>query len=389
MSHHLTLSPNPFVAQRLREARLANRLTLQDLADGLGVSKQVISQYELGLTVPSDDSLGRLSRLLNRPLAFFFWQVHGQTDGVSAVFFRKGSSASVKEVGPVRSYLSWLSGLVFTLERWISLPPVSIRPITQADYPYSPEDLEAAAQTTRRAMKLGNGPIANVSRLLEHHGAVVAHWPFTDAPIDAGSQWINRRPLIITGRIGVSMVRQRLSEAHELGHMVLHATLDEQTVKKDHKIIEHEADYFAGAFLLPAETFGQECLFPSLSFLQGLKPRWKVSIAAMIKRAEQLGIFTKDDSGKLFKQLNARRWRQIEPFDRDWDVEEPVLFHQALEILHRDDVDVYTEFRNDLPLPLDEIVALTHVESARFDTNWLRLKRPGSPGNPITSTGKS
>ena len=371
-------SSRPFVAQRLREARLARRLTLQELADELGVSKQVISQYELGLTVPSDDTLGKLSRILNRPMAFFFWPVHGQSDGMSAVFFRKGTRASVKEAGPVHSYLSWLSELVILVEQWISLPTVSLQPITHAEYPYSPEDLEAAAQATRRAMKLGNGPIANVTRLLEHHGTVVAHWPFTDAPIDAGSQWINRRPLILTGRIGVSMVRQRLSEAHELGHMVLHATLDEQTVKKDHKIIEQEADYFAGAFLMPAETFGQECLIPSLSFLQGLKPRWKVSIASMIQRGEHMGIFTTEDVGRLFKQLNARRWRQNEPFDTQWDVEEPVLFHQALELLDRDQVDIFTEFRNELPLPLDEIVALTHVEPERFETNRLKLKRSGS-----------
>lgn len=56
--------------------------------------------------------------------------------------------------------------------------------------------------------------------------------------------------------------------------------------------IEKEANRFAGAFLLPKESFAQEIISTSFSHFISLKKRWKVSIAAMLYRYEDLGILS-------------------------------------------------------------------------------------------------
>ena len=363
-----------FVSERLREARLAKRLSLQDVADAVGVSRQAVSQYELGLTVPSDSILGQLVHMLDRPVAFFFWPINRSAEGSSTVFFRKGAGATLKDQGPVRSYLAWLADLEYILERWITLPELSVAPSSEGEHPYDPLTIEQAAQKVRKALGLGDGPIAHVTRLLEFHGAIVAQWSFTTAPVDAGSQWIGRRPYILVGREAVSMARQRFGLAHELGHLVLHSWAEEDMIKRHYSEFEKEAHRFAGAFLMPAKSFTQECCIPSLDHLKGLKPRWKVSISAMIQRAKDLQIFTDDEVRRLHQQLQGRGWRRAEPWDTEWELEAPVLFSQAMSLLEQDQPDIYLRLRNEIPLPVTDIAGLTHLEPSRFESR-LRISR--------------
>lgn len=360
-----------FVPGRLKEARLAKRWSLDDLADRIGLTRQAISQFELGISSPSDSTLDGLARELDRPMNFFFWQQSAPMDGTSIVFYRKQRGASAKEFAPVHSYLSWLFEMVIRLEEWVVVPPVLIEPLATVRHEPTDGDIEEAATQLRRQMHLGNGPISNMTRLLEHQGITVAHWQYSKAPVDAGSQWIGHKPLVLIGRAGVSAVRQRFSAAHELGHLVLHAHLAESEFKKKYAQYEGEADKFAAAFLLPAESFGRECVAASMTFLQNLKLRWKVSIQSMIGRGGTLGIFSPDDVTRLNKQVRARGWYRQEPWDGEWELETPVLFEQGLSAVAQDAPHIYTTFRDEIPLPLPDIVGLTHVPAERWESSVL------------------
>ena len=109
--------------------------------------------------------------------------------------------------------------------------------------------------------------------------------------------------------------------AHELGHMVLHNGVD---VNSDNLArVERQANYFAGCFLLPRETFSREVFSTSIHYFFKLKERWRVSVAAMIYRCKELGILNANQISYLFRQLTAKGMRKREPLDTAFKTEIP------------------------------------------------------------------
>ncbi len=97
---------------------------------------------------------------------------------------------------------------------------------------------------------------------------------------------------------------------------------------------EEQAFRFAGAFLLPRETFLRECprRLVWTKFLE-LKERWKVSLAALVRRAKELGVLSEDTYRRANVQLNQRGWKYQEPGEPP--VEYPTVLPQAMELLSR------------------------------------------------------
>ena len=60
------------IAYRIRSARKLKGLTLQNVADELGVTKQMISKYEKGSSIPSSSKLILLAKLFNQKVDYFF-----------------------------------------------------------------------------------------------------------------------------------------------------------------------------------------------------------------------------------------------------------------------------------------------------------------------------
>src|SRR5205085_3002223 len=120
------------------------------------------------------------------------------------------------------------------------------------------------------------------------------------------------------GRDKASASRQRFDAAHELAHLVLHRGVDPKRLNSaaDYKIMEDQAHYFASALLMPAESFASDLYAPTLDGMLSLKQTWKVSVAAMIKRCEALGIIDDEGARRLWINYNRRGWRRTgEPFD--------------------------------------------------------------------------
>jgi len=138
--------------------------------------------------------------------------------------------------------------------------------------------------------------------------------------------------------------------AHELGHLVLHRSLAERTLydAAAFKEIERQAFYFAGAFLLPGESFAAEVWSPSLPAFVALKMRWKVSVGAMIMRCANLEMIGEEYKQRLFKHYSAKGWRKREPLDEESEmpIEKPRLLGRSIRLLC--DEGIFT--RNDLLL---------------------------------------
>jgi Zn-dependent peptidase ImmA (M78 family) len=93
---------------------------------------------------------------------------------------------------------------------------------------------------------------------------------------------------------------------HELGHLLLHRKMDKKIFRDNilYKTVEDQCHRFASAFLLPRSGFCRELWAPTLDGFMTLKPRWKVSVAAMAKRCEELGILDEPQSRRALTGLN-------------------------------------------------------------------------------------
>ncbi|HVT96384.1 MAG TPA: ImmA/IrrE family metallo-endopeptidase, partial [Acidobacteriaceae bacterium] len=116
--------------------------------------------------------------------------------------------------------------------------------------------------------------------------------------------------------------------AHECGHIAMHRDTPTGALET-----ERAADRFASAFLLPANAFGREFRTKPFTWQHvfDLKQRWQVSIAAIVRRARDLGLLDEVAYRRAFQYMSSKNWRREEPFEPHF--QEPELFVQAIDAL--------------------------------------------------------
>lgn len=324
--------------ERIRQAREARGMTKVTLGELIGVSSTTVTNYECGRSEVPSEKISAISTYLRQPLEFFFTP---PTEGVShpeSIRFRSLRMAQRKKA-PLLTRLSWLEELVSLVDRYVSLPAVNLPEpaFRDASGRLPVEVIEGYASQIREMWGLKPGPIRDLVFAAESNGVLVQHFRFEPEEIDGVSKWMQtlKRPIMILNAARSNMVRTRFSLAHELGHIILHSRLqDSEVVALGHKVIEGEANQFASALLLPREPWMLEARRArTLSAFQALKPRWKVSIKAMLYRSRTLGLVDPERYTQLSKQYSSRRWNHGEPFDNEWIPEEPVLLRESAELL--------------------------------------------------------
>jgi len=124
---------------------------------------------------------------------------------------------------------------------------------------------------------------------IEDAGGVICEFDFETNKRDAISHGLPGMPPMFFVNITAPADRVRFTLRHELGHMVMHQSSVAYVELTNAAQGESQADKFASEFLMPAEDIAFELgSNPSLSRLADLKPRWRVSMAALLKRAGDL-----------------------------------------------------------------------------------------------------
>jgi Zn-dependent peptidase ImmA (M78 family) len=189
------------------------------------------------------------------------------------------------------------------------------------------DDIEKAAITLRRHWNLGLGPIPNLVKLVESKGIMVLPIHNSCQKVDAYSTWRGQRPCILVS-YSKTASRIRFDVSHELGHLTMHE--DAATGEAG---AERQADKFAGAFLVPRESFLEECPRGwSFEAFRRLKARWKMSIQALLYRAKDFGCISVSTHRRAMIQITMEGKRKNE--GDEWPKEKPVLITQALDLLH-------------------------------------------------------
>lgn len=323
-----------FQADRLIQARLSRGLTQTALAVMVGRSSSTVSKWEKGEQSPETEALESLAARLSMPSSWFLKPVPAYGDSVC--FFRSNASVTKEAQSISLIRLKWLNEVSLSLQKWIDWPEVDVPTLNNSDHKtISDAEIEEAAAMCRQRWGLGFGPISDMLLVLENAGVICVREELGFAKMDGASKWFDTdgRPYVFLAADKANGVRSRFDAAHELGHLVLHRNVSDVEFAKRYPEIERQAHLFAGAFLLPAESFSSEISNPSLDTFLALKLRWRVSIGAMIMRCKGLGIFDDEYATRLWKNYSARGWRRGEPRDEEVAFEEIRLIPRAIRLL--------------------------------------------------------
>src|SRR5439155_20247362 len=163
------------------------------------------------------------------------------------------------------------------------------------------------AQLVRSLWKIPRGPIPNLVDVIESAGGVVVFRDFGTQKLDGMSCWPRKGPPLFFVNASIPMDRARLTLAHELGHLVMHATPPPRDP-------QGEANVFAFEFLAPhAELIG-DLRRLRFGLLPELKAHWRLSMNAIVMGAKRAEALKENQLRSLFVQLSRRGYRTSEPY---------------------------------------------------------------------------
>jgi Zn-dependent peptidase ImmA (M78 family)/transcriptional regulator with XRE-family HTH domain len=292
----------PFERTRLSLARRRAGLSVSALARELGISAQSIHNYEAGRQSPSPGTLTSLARVLGFPTVFF--QMDASEPLIpEQVTFRARSKMTA---GSRDSALADAE-LAVLLRKHIESAYTRL-PRVDVPTPEGPVEPEIAAEYVRARWGVDpHTPAPNMVHLLELKGVAVFSLPSMDQTLDAFAFWRNERPFVMLS-MAKTAERSRFDAAHELGHLVLHASGYPSNDP------EREANAFASAFLMPSLGVRRR-VKPNTNTAQILheKAYWKTAAMALTYRLHALGLLSDWSYRNNILALGRQGYRSAEP----------------------------------------------------------------------------
>ena len=93
----------------------------------------------------------------------------------------------------------------------------------------------------------------------------------------------------------------------------------------------------------------------TIPLLAQLKKKWKVSMIALLYRADDLGILTSNQKRYLLQQFNSLHIRRREPQELDIPIEQPLLVKKWI-----------TEYRKKKKLSVVEMASIFYLYADEF-----------------------
>jgi Zn-dependent peptidase ImmA (M78 family)/transcriptional regulator with XRE-family HTH domain len=343
-----TTQVNPEYVVLAREAR---GLTQAEFANEIDLEQGSVSKIENGLIPVSDAILDRIVTVLGFPKTYFTQP--GIPERVKG-HYRKKLTLPSKELKKTFAWMTMAEQHLLRLLRPLEIPAAKL-PKWDVLTDGSPED---AAKYVRNFWRINKGRVLSLSKLLEDNGIIIV--PLDLGETDGFSTFIDRRiPVIFLNRNRPGD-RQRLTLAHELGHLVMHF---------EHKIsearnIEEEAYQFAAEFLIPVQDFIQTfhrvvtSQRINIDRLAQLKLFWHVSMQALLKRAHELNLITKDQYSYQWRVFNAKGMRTNEGVHVP--PEEPGLLKE-----------IFAEYQNELNYTTEHLAKVLLMQESDFVETYM------------------
>jgi Zn-dependent peptidase ImmA (M78 family)/DNA-binding XRE family transcriptional regulator len=330
-------------------ARDAVGLTQSSLAHQIGISQGLISKIENGLEEPAKDLLDRIGQACGVPASFFEQQDEILGDGLIDYYHKKRLTLPAKPLKKANALANLHRLEALRLLRTLEFAEAADFPVFLAD---EHQSVEVIAQLVRATWRVPPGPLPNLIALIEATGVPIFVVDLGHEKLSAISMpgISGRHVIILNGSLPPSA--QRFALAHELGHLVMHGG----TASDD---MEREADLFAAALLMPADQIRTQLRGLQFKALGALKAQWRVSLAALIRRAHDLHCIS-DRQYKTFN-IGLNRLpggRKREP--GEFEAERPRL------IKH-----LFHHYRTELDYSIEDLRTLMVVTDERLRTEYL------------------
>lgn len=314
------------IGERLKRARIASGLSMDQLARMVGVSANMIKKYEHNKNMPTSSRLISLAQALDIRVEYFFRPIHCQ---LSDLEYRKRKRSTQTAINKIKEHV------MDQAERWFELKSLwPLFPIQEFVIPSSLpkeinllEQVEEIADTIRLEWNLGFNPIPDVISMLETQGMLIL---ITNAgsqkDFDGLQAKINNQPIIVCTDYNDG-ARQRFTLAHELGHLLL-----KNRIGKDMDE-EKVCNRFAGALLFPQSSvqqyFGKKRNTIEFQELYHLKHIFGISMQACLRRIADLSIISHNTYKYMMIEFGKRGWRTCEP-EKPYPKEETHVFRRLV-----------------------------------------------------------
>ena len=314
-----TVNPNMIIL-----AREARGISQADLAEKIGMSATNLSKIERSDIGIQEEVLERIAETTHYPIHFFYQPGNIVPDNLS---YRRRQIVPQKLLTPINAQVNVIRKHVhfLTLANQIEAP---LLPILEVNEKQTPEKI---AGKVRKLWGINTSVIDNLTKLLEKQGIAVASFNFSTERVDSRSVLTEAKYPVIIYNSALLGDRQRFTLAYELGQLIMH-TFNIVPLYRD---ISREANEFAAEFLMPSneikkdfEDFEKGITIPLLG---ELKRKWKVSMIALLYRADDLGLITPNQKRYLIQQFNQLKIRRREPLELDVPTEQPALMKKWIE----------------------------------------------------------
>lgn len=299
-------------------AREARGLSQLQLAEAIGMSATNLSKIERADISIGMDTLEKIAEKTGFPFQFFTQPGSIVPENLN---YRKREVVAQKLITPVHAQANIIRLQVQLLAGLLRYPTpkLPVLPVTDNNSPAQ------IATQLRNRWQVNEPIINNLTQLIESQGIVTACFNFGTERIDSRSMLTDDKLPIIFTNSTLKGDRQRFSLAYQLGQLIMHSfTALDASVN-----IGHEANLFAAELLMPEDfirkDFEQGITIPILA---QLKTKWKVSMIALLYRADDLGYLTPNQKRYLVQQFNTLKIRRREPIELDIAYEPPQLFKQ-------------------------------------------------------------
>jgi Zn-dependent peptidase ImmA (M78 family)/transcriptional regulator with XRE-family HTH domain len=328
-----------------RESRGFNQT---ELANKIGFTAAFMSKQERGDAPIAEDHIKAISENTHYPISFFYQDGEIVPENIA---YRKRETVAQKVLTVVNARVNIVRLHVKQITEALNVPMPMI-PTIQVTEEMFPAKI---AQEIRRVWGIRKGVIENLVDTTEQNGISVR-------AIDFGTERVDSRTVLTDNKYPVIVVnkallgdRQRFSLAYQLGHLVMH-TYKPVDWNVD---VGHEANLFAAEFLMPENEMRDAFKDGvTLALLAELKRKWKVSMIALLYRADDLGFLTDNQKRYLVQQFNDKKIRRREPLELDAAIEQPKLFRQWIaELKKKKKLDV-ANMAAELHLHTDEFIEL-------------------------------
>lgn len=286
------------VAARIRNSRIQKGYSLQEVAEKVGVSKQMINKYEQGISMPTSEKLIAFSKLYGQKVDYFFRRPEVE---IGEINFRKKSKFSNKKVNALKEEIRVQIENYLYIENICNLNSAFVNPLSECII-NSKADIIDATEILRKAWNIGNDTIHNIIQLLEDKEIKVIEVEEEIGLFDGLATVVDQKYFVIVINKSMPIERKRFTILHELGHLLLNLN---HLSEKEQESFCHA---FASEMLLAQRNliveFGVKRNKIAFNELKNSQEKYGISISAIMYKLGETKVISQEMLTGFFKRLN-------------------------------------------------------------------------------------